>query len=435
MLSDTVIRSAKPREKPYKLADGGGLYLLVNRSGARCWRFKFRVNKVEKVLALGVYPDVSLKLAREGRDQARRLMANGVDPGAKRRAEKFAPSNGFEAVGREWFAKYSLTWAPAHAQKVHRRLEMDIYPWIGERPVGTVTAPELLRCLRRIEKRGALDTAHRAHQDCGRIFRYAIATGRAERDPAADLRGALPPAKEGHFATITVPRQIGELLRAIDGYIGTMVVRCALCLAPLVFVRPGELRGALWSDFDRDAGEWRIPAKRMKMGIPHIVPLSRQALAILRELYPLTGQGKYLFPSELTTTRAISDNTLNGALRRLGYGTGEMTTHGFRSMASTLLNERGWDGDIIERQLAHAERDNVRAAYNYAEYLPERRKMMQAWADYLDKLRAEGNARENRPRKRVLRHTPRAMTGGYRRAARPTPGPLLRSMPQRERRF
>lgn len=233
----------------------------------------------------------------------------------------------------------------------------------------------------RIEARGALDTAHRSHQDCGRIFRYAIATGRAERDPSADLRGALPPAIEGHFPTITEPSNIGELLRAIDGYSGTIVVRCALRLAPLVFVRPGELRCALWADFDLRGAEWRIPGQRMKMKIPHIIPLSRQALDILRELHPLTGNGNYVFPSEQTKARSMSDNTVNAALRRLGYGVGEMTGHGFRSMASTLLNERGWDRDAVERQLAHTEKDNVRAAYNYAQYLPERRKMMQAWAD------------------------------------------------------
>lgn len=266
-------------------------------------------------------------------------------------------------------------------------MEKDIFPWLGSRPVSAITAPELLTCLRRIEARGALDTAHRAHQNCGQIFRYAVATGRAERDPSGDLRGALPPATHVHYASITEPEKIGALLRAIDGYDGTFVSRCALRLAPLVFVRPGELRAAKWAEIDLDKAEWRIPAERMKARVLHIVPLSTQAIEILRDLKPLTGRSEYLFPSVRTRSKPISDNTLNAALRRLGYTTDEVTTHGFRSMASTLLNEQGWDRDAIERQLAHGERNEVRAAYNYAQYLPVRRKMMQAWADYLDTLR------------------------------------------------
>ncbi len=390
-LTDASIRSAKPSEKPYKRAAGGGLYLLINPNGSRWWRFKYRLGGKERLLSLGVYPDVSLKQAREKRDEARRQLANGIDPSVKRKAEKVAQADSFEAVAREWFAKFSTNWADSHSSKVLRRLEADVFPWLGSRPVGQITPPELLVCLRRVEGRGALDTAHRVHQNCGQIFRYAVATGRAERDPAADLRGALPPPAGGHFASITEPVRIGELLRAMDGYEGTLAARCALRLAPLVFVRPGELRKAEWSEFDLDVAEWRIPPERMKARVLHIVPLSQQAVAILRELQPATGSGTYVFPSVRTSARPISDNTLNAALRHLGYTTDDMTAHGFRSMASTLLNEQGWHRDAIERQLAHGERDEVRAAYNYAEYLPERRKMMQSWSDYLDALRTGAN--------------------------------------------
>ena len=391
MLTDTAIRRAKPREKPYKLADGGGLYLLINPSGARWWRLKYRVEGREKLISLGVYPDVPLKDARERRDEARRLLASGGDPGAKRKAEKSADADTFEAVAREWFGKFSTGWAPTHADKVFRRLELYVFPWLGSRPVRNIAAPDVLSCLRRVEARGTLETAHRTHQHCGQVFRYAVATGRAERDPCADLRGALPPATKQHLASITDVPGVSDLLRAIDGYAGTEVARSALRLAPLVFVRPGELRGAEWSEFDLATAEWRIPAERMKARVQHIVPLSRQALAILHELQPLTGSGRYLFPSARTHERPMSNNTLNAALRRMGYTTDDMTAHGFRSMASTLLNEQGWSRDAIERQLAHGERDEVRAAYNYAEYLPERRKMMQAWADYLDGLRVGAN--------------------------------------------
>jgi integrase len=386
-LSDVAIRAAKPREKAYKLTDGDGLTLIVNPNGAKWWRFRYRFAGREKMLSLGTYPEVSVKMARERRDSARKLVAEGIDPSAKRRAEKVAQSDSFEAVAREWFAKFSTAWATNHSSKVIRRLELDLFPWLGSRPIASITAPELLTCLRRIEARGALDTAHRAHQNCGQVFRYAIATGRAERDPSADLRGALPPVTGGHFASIKEPAKIGQLLRAIDGYQGTLIARCALRLAPLVFVRPGELRHAKWPEFDLDAAEWRIPAARMKARVQHIVPLSRQAVAILRELYPLTGSDGYLFPSVRTPQRPMSENTVNAALRRLGYTSDDMTAHGFRSIASTLLNEQGWNRDAIERQLAHGERDPVRAAYNYAEHLPERQRMMQAWSDFLDGLR------------------------------------------------
>lgn len=389
-LTDTAVRNTKPREKPYKLADEKGLYLLVHPNGSKYWRLKYRFAGKEKVLAIGVYPDISLADARNRREQARKQLANTVDPGevkkVNKRATLVAAENSFEAVAREWFAKFAPTWVPSHSNKIIRRLERDIFPWIGNRPIAEVTAPDLLTALRMVEGRGAIDTAHRVLQNCGQVFRYAIATGRASRDPSADLRGALAPAKETHHASITDPKAIGDLLRAIDGYQGSLVTKCALRLAPLVFVRPGELRKAEWSEFNLEGAEWRIPSERMKMREQHIVPLSSQAIAILHELHPLTGNGRYVFPGARTNGRPMSENTVNAALRRLGYRTDQMTGHGFRSMASTLLNEQGWHRDAIERQLAHAERSAVRAAYNFAEHLPERRRMMQAWADYLDQL-------------------------------------------------
>jgi len=304
--------------------------------------------------------------------------------------QKDCPSwlRSFEAVAREWFAMFSPRWVEAHSSKIIRRLEVYIFPWLGTRPLKDIKALELLNTLRRIETKGAKETAHRALQICGRIMRYAVATGRAERDVSRDLMGALAPVKAQHRAAITEPTAVGVLLRTIDRYSGSFVTQCALRLAPLVFVRPGELRKAEWTEIDFDKQEWRIPAARMKMRAPHLVPLSKQAVAVLRELQPLTGDKRFVFPGSVGRDRSMSDNTVNVALRRLGYAKEEMTGHGFRAMASTLLNEQGWNRDAIERQLAHAERDGVRAAYNYAEHLPERRKMMQAWADYLDELKA-----------------------------------------------
>lgn len=408
-LSDTAIRNAKAKDKPYKMADEKGLYLLINQAG-KYWRFDYRFDGKRKTLALGVYPDVPLagrddkasgkriEGARDKRDEARRQIAAGIDPGAVRKATKTAEAESFEAIAREWFAKFGPKWVESHSDKIIRRLEKDIFPWIGSRPIRDLSAADLLSVLRRIEARGAIETAHRALQNCGQVFRYAVASGRAERDISADLRGALAPVKERHHASITEPKAIGELLRAIEGYQGQFITQCALKLAPLVFVRPGELRHAEWCEFDLDGAEWRIPGAKMKMGETHIIPLSRQAVAILRDLRPLTGSGRYVFPSVRTDSRPMSENTVLGALRRLGYGTEEMTGHGFRSMASTLLNEQGWHRDAIERQLAHAERNAVRAAYNYAEHLPERRRMMQAWADYLDGLK---NGAEIVPIKKV----------------------------------
>ena len=389
-LTDTAIRNAKPAEKPYKLTHGKGLYLLVNATG-KYWRLDYRFAGKRKTLALGVYPDVTLAKARERRDDARKLLANDTDPSlvmaVNKRARLDGAQNTFEAVAREWYAKKLPTWAPTTAQKVIRQLEKDIFPWIGSRPIKDITAPELLAALRRMESRGALELAHRMREYCGMVFRYAVATGKAERDPSGDLKGALAPVKTKHHASVT-DRKIGELLRAIDGYTGSFMTKCALQLAPLVFVRPGELRAAEWSEFDLDAAEWRIPGEKMKMRDQHIVPLSQQAMEILRSIHPLTGNCRYVFPSVRTTVRPMSENTVNAALRRMGYEKNEMTGHGFRSTASTLLHEQGWPHEAIERQLAHAERNKVSAAYNYAEHLPKRREMMQHWADYLGGLAA-----------------------------------------------
>ncbi|RQW26039.1 DUF4102 domain-containing protein [Rhodobacteraceae bacterium CH30] len=348
-------------------------------------------------MALGIYPEISLKDARNRRDEARRLLAEGIDPGVNRKVQKATKAqqaeNSFEVIAREWFSKYLPTWTAGHADKTMRRFERDIFPWIGKRPITQIEAPELLAALRRIEHRGAIETAHRALQTCGQAFRYAIASGRAQRNPAADLAGALAPVISKSFPTITSPALIAELLHALDGYQGSFVTQCALKLAPLTFVRPGELRKAKWQEIDLDAAQWIIPAERMKAREKHIVPLSHQAVTVLRELQALTGHGQYVFPGARTNGRPMSENTVNAALRRLGYDKDTMTGHGFRHMASTLLNEQGWNRDAIERQMAHAERNSIRATYNYAEYLPERRRMMQAWADYLGSVRIASHPR------------------------------------------
>ncbi|MFC1876004.1 tyrosine-type recombinase/integrase [Thermodesulfobacteriota bacterium] len=393
-LTDTAIRNTKLQNKQYKLTDEKGMYLLVNKAG-KYFRLDYRFAGKRKTLALGVYPDVKLIEAREKRDDARKLIANGIDPGQARKVRKSIQieqtENSLEAIAREWHGKYSSKWADSHAKKIIRRFELYIFPWLGSRPIAEITPPELLAVLRRVESKGILDTAHRAQQNCGQVFRYAIVTGRAERDPSADLRGALSPVKHGRMATITDPKKIGELLRAIDGYEGTPAAKSALKLAPLVFVRPGELRHAEWGEIDLDKAEWRIPAEKMKMKDPHIVPLSTQAIEILNEIQPITGKGRYVFPSIRTNSRSMSNNTVLAALRRMGYTKEEMSGHGFRAMASTVLHEQGWPSDIIERQLAHAERNSIKAAYNHAQHLPERKKMMQAWADYLDILKNGDN--------------------------------------------
>lgn len=389
-LTDTAIKHAKPGNKTRKLYDSRGLYLEISPKGGTWWRFKYRFGGKEKRLSMGIYPDVSLKDARDRRDDARKLVANSVDPTEHRKAEKATiaeqSTNSFEVIAREWFAKYSTTWVPSHADRIIRRLERDIFPWIGDKPVATLTPPQLLGTIRRIEERGALETAHRALANCGQVLRYAVATGRAERDPSGDLRGALPPVKGTHFASVTDPKKVGEILRAIDGYEGTLIVRCALHLAPLVFVRPGELRHAEWAHINLDKAEWRYTVT--KTDTPHIVPLSHQAVTILQELQPFTGKGRYVFPSARSAVRPMSDNAVLAAMRNLGIRKEDMTGHGFRAMARTILDEElGFRPEYIEHQLAHAVRDPNGRAYNRTVHLEERRKMMQEWADYLDKLK------------------------------------------------
>ena len=389
-LTDTAIRTAKPDRKPVKLSDGKGLYLLLSPAGGKWWRLDYRFAGKRKTLSMGVYPDISLKDARDRRDTARKLLADGTDPGAHRRAQKSARSdraaNSFEVITREWYAKHAPNWAEHHGNRIIRRFERDIFPWIGGQPIAEVTAPDLLAVMRRIENRGALETAHRALANCGQVFRYAVATGRCDRDPSGDLRGALPPVKGKHFAATTEPQRVAEILRMMDRYEGTLTVSCALRLAPLVFVRPGELRKAEWADIDLETAEWRYTVS--KTNTPHIVPLARQALAILRELEPLTGRGRYVFPSARSSTRPMSDNAILAALRRLGVGKEEMSGHGFRAVARTILDEvLGVRPDYIEHQLAHAVKDPNGRAYNRTAHLPERGKMMQQWADYLDKLK------------------------------------------------
>ncbi len=388
-LTDPAIKNAKPGEKPRKISDEKGLYLLVTVKGAKWWRFDYRHNGKRKTLSMGVYPDVTLKEARIARDKARELLRKGIDPSIDRQAKKAIEggADSFESVAREWFGKFSPNWALSHSSKLIRRLEKDIFPYLGSRQIGEITPPELLAVLRRIEARGAIETAHRAKQNAGQVFRYAVATGRAERDPTGDLKGALPPAKKGRLAAITDPAQVGELLRAIDAYGGSPIVKAALQLSALVFVRPGELRQAEWAEIDIEAGKWVIPAKRMKMKAEHFVPLSTQAVALLKDLHQLSGCSCYVFPGARSNKRPLSDNGPRTALRAMGYTNDQMTPHGFRAMASTLLNEQGWRPDVIERQLAHVEQNKVRAAYHRSEYLEERKQMMQAWADYLDGLK------------------------------------------------
>jgi len=396
-LSDVRVRQSKlpAGKKQIKLADGKGMYLLINQTG-KYWRLDYRINSKRKTLALGVYPDVSLSDARDLRHDARKLISKDVVPAihngevveaAKKQATRTAKADSFEAVAREWFAKEKAIWKPSHAQTVIGRLEKNIFPWLGNTPINDIEPPDMLAVLRRIESRGAIETAHRIKRVCGQVFRYGIATGCCKRDPVPDLRGALAPVNQMHLATITDPKRVGELLRAIEGYSGTFEVKCALLVAPYLFVRPGELRHAEWSEIDLEAAQWRIPAKKMKMKRMHLVPLSRQVVAVLRELQPLTGRGKYLFPSVRSPDRPMSENTVNAALRRMGFEKGEICGHGFRAMASTILHEQGWQSDVIERQLAHVEGNKVKGAYNHAEHLPERVKLMQHWSDYLNGLR------------------------------------------------
>jgi integrase len=391
-LSDTAIRKIKPTGKPFKVADERGLHLLVTPSGGRLWRLKYRIDGKEKLISFGAYPDVPLIRAREKRDEARRLLADGIDPSEHRKTHQAmraeVNANTFEYIAREWYSKQLRSWSSRQAVKVSGLFEKNLYPWLGNRPITEIKAIELLVTLRRMEDRGAVETARQALQCCGQVFRYAIATGRAERDITPDLRGALTKSKPQHYSAITDPVKVGGLLRAIDGYSGTLAVKCALKLGVLSFVRPGELRKAEWDEIDFDRAEWNIPAERMKMNEPHLVPLCRQAMAVLGELHPLTGHGRFIFPGERSHDRPMSENSVNAALRRMGYPQNEMTGHGFRAMARTLIDEvLGIRPDFIEHQLAHAVKDPNGRAYNRTAHLVERRKMMQQWADYLDKLK------------------------------------------------
>lgn len=377
-----------------KLADGGGLFLDVRANGSRYWRMKYRHAGKERLLAFGVYPEVTLAEARRRRDAAREAIRDGRDPMADRKADKarakLSSENTFQAIAEEWLDKQRGKLAAVTATKAEWLLGM-AYAEIGRRPIAEIAAREVLTLLQPIEATGRHETAHRVKQRIGQVFRYAIATGRAERDPTADLRGALAPSVSTSRAAVTSPDAVAGLLRAIDTYQGQPATVAALKLAPLLFVRPGNLRAMEWSELDLDAAEWRIPAGKMKMREGHVTPLAPQAVAILRELHPLTGRGRYCFPSLRTPDRPMSENTINAALRRLGFDKDTMTGHGFRALASTRLNEMGWAPDVIERQLAHAERNKVRAAYNRAQYMAERQKMMTAWADYLDTLKQGGN--------------------------------------------
>ncbi|MGZ8955492.1 MAG: tyrosine-type recombinase/integrase [Methylovulum sp.] len=393
MLSDTTCRNAKPLpDKPYKLADEKGMFLLINPNGSKYFRFKYRFAGKEKTLALGVYPETGLKAARAKRDEARKQIADGIDPAENRKAVKSSKTesaaNSFEVIAREWGSTKVETWEDKN-NRSKRMLERNVFPWLGQKPITDILPKDILACLRRVEDRGTIETAHRTLQICGQVFRYAVATGRIDRDITPDLRGALPVAKGEHFAAITEPKQVGELLRAIDSYQGSFPAVCALKLAPLVFVRPGELRAAEWQHIDLESKEWRYLVS--KTDVQHIVPLSTQSVNILKELQPLTGHGRFVFPSERTPSgdRCMSENTLNGALKRLGYGKDVMTCHGFRAMARTILDEvLGVRVDFIEHQLAHAVKDPNGRAYNRTAHLPERHKMMEAWSSYLDELKA-----------------------------------------------
>lgn len=390
-LNDTYIRSLKPDLKPRKYFDGGGLFLFIPTSGSKLWRMAYRFNGKSKLLSFGEYPTVSLRDARARREEAKQLIAKDIDPSEHKRevrqAKINAERNSFENIAREWHETRMAEFSEKHQGTVMYRLETYIFPAIGKVSITRLETQDIMAVVKPLEQKGNYETSRRLLQIISQVFRYAVITGKAKHNIAADMRGALRPRKVTHRAALVEPEKVGQLLRDIDDYEGYFPLVCALKLAPLVFTRPTELRAAQWKEFDLEVAEWRIPAERMKMRQQHIVPLSEQALAVLRDLYAFTGGGKYLFPSTRTETRPIADATMLNALRRMGYQKHEMSVHGFRSIASTLLNELGFNRDWIERQLAHGERDEVRAAYNYAEYLPERRKMMQAWADYLSDLR------------------------------------------------
>jgi len=407
-LTDKAVQAAQPREKQYGISDGDSLTLIVRPTGAKLWWFRYRYGGKAKTLSIGVYPVISLREARDRVFEAKKKLANNIDPSAEKLAVRAAiveqkeeqaqnEASTFEVVARDWFEKHrkSLKWEENHSSKILGRLENDIFPWLGKRLIAGITAPELLVVIRKIEARGALETAHRALSECGRVFRYAVASGLAERDPSSDLKGALPPyRKDKHFAAVTDLKDVGALLRDIDGYSGTHVVRAAFALSPRVFLRPGELRKLEWEWIDFEAAMITIPPSAHKTGkrtqAPHLVPLSTQAILTLKEIQPITGEGRLVFPSERDKNRPMSDNAVRSAMRRLGWTGEEMTPHGFRAMASTTLDNLGYKQEWIERQLSHDDSNKVRAAYKrdlHLMYMPERKKMMQEWSDYLDKLR------------------------------------------------
>lgn len=390
-LTDTALRNAKPKDSPYSLTDERGLSVQVQPSGGKWWRLRYRFEGKAKMLSLGTYPDVTLSKARERREDARKLIADGVDPGENRKAKKAAgqdaAGNSFAVLCMEWLQSRTDQIQPAQIEKSRARLEKDVLPWLGKKPISSITAPDVLSVMRRIDERGARYTAHKVKSEISQIVRYAIATGRAERDPCPDLRGALPPAKETHRAAITTPKEVAELLRAMSGFAGTFIVKCALQLSPLLFVRPGELRKAKWADIDLDRAEWRYHVTKTK--VDHLVPLASQAVAILRELHQLTGCREYVFPGR-DPKLPMSDAAINAALRRMGYDTKtEITGHGFRAMARTILAEElRIIPEVIEHQLAHKVSDSLGTAYNRTKFIDDRVRMMQAWADYLEKLKA-----------------------------------------------
>lgn len=393
-LTNTALRNAKPQTKAYRLYDELGLYIQVSPTGGKWWRFKYRFEGKEKLLSLGIFPDVSLSEAREKRNAARKLLAQSppIDPSENRKAQKASAhsnaANSFETVAREWLASHMKNKATSHSEKVTRRFELYLFPWLRNKPIGDITAPQVLDVIKRIEKLGILETAHRALQTTGQVFRYAVQTGRAVRDVTADLKGALPPSVTQHMAAFTDPKDAAELLRAIDAFNGTFTVQCALRIAPLVFVRPGELRMAKWADIDLDVGEWRYFVSKTRTN--HLVPLPRQVVEILRELHPLSGHRQYVFQGGHSPLKPMSGSAINAALKRMGYDTKtEITGHGFRAMARTILHEKlKIDPHIIEHQLAHKVPDAHGTAYNRTKFLEQRKAMMQTWADYLDELKA-----------------------------------------------
>lgn len=396
-LTATAVQQSKGQAKPVKLPDGGGMYLLVNTNGTKYWRYNYRFAGKRKTLALGVYPDTSLATARKLHQAARETLAAGIDPSEAKRIERItrhlASADSFEAVATEWYESKLQDKSDSYRDRTRRLLKKNLYPSLGTRPISQITSAELLMVLRKVEARGAVDMAHRAKQTAGQVFRYAVATGRAERDPSGDLRGALKTKNKKHYSAITDPVKVGKLLLAIDAFEGTPTVKTALLLSPLVFQRPGEIRGMEWEEINWEEKRWEIPADKMKMRQPHIVPLCSQALEHLKELHRLTGRGRYVFPSARGGSRCLSENGVRTALRTMGYDNDTMTPHGFRAMARTILDEvLNYRVEWIEHQLAHAVKDANGRAYNRTAHLPQRREMMQGWADYLDNLKAQTNA-------------------------------------------